>query len=428
MAAQVLRPQQKRKNSRSKIDRRSDTAAQIPAPAQAILRAMQRGEKPNPGEVMVLQRAIGNRATQSLIQREGEDDKKGWQRGTTPTNAPRSKLTIGVSNSSPIVPTFGKQQDESLHLRDLKFGAFKGFKGGKKIVSTSQTIAESTGTTSSVISPTAYAEQFQSAASGISNAVSGGSIFGIQEALSAFLGVVMPYIKIVKLAIQIPLAIIKIHKTRGDLKSLKAAYKAARLKGDQGDTAALAVAEAAIYGYNKVRRRFAESIAKVIIKISKFAMILADIISGGTAIMFTSIGKLLNTVATMVIKGHAAIKSLVKTARGTKGVNRNKNAEVIIKSALANQPEAMHLMYKMKIGKKLFVGKLGKKSVFGKLKDKVKGNKVNFFKNNERGYYVWLRALKGDDWNKLRDELTAKLRSTTMKSLTAKLKKAGIIK
>ena len=43
--------------------------------------------------------------------------------------------------------------------------------------------------------------------------------------------------------------------------------------------------------------------------------------------------------------GIAAIKSVYKSFKGTKGVNRRKNAEVLIDGANAGNVEPLHLLY-----------------------------------------------------------------------------------
>ena len=117
------------------------------------------------------------------------------------------------------------------------------------------------------------------------------SPFALQAALSGFLGLVMPYIKMIKLVKKIISGIIKTNQTRKNLAALKAAYQGSKSKAQGGDAVAQTVYESGKYGFKKVRRQFAERIAKIVIAIVKFATIITDLVTGGTAVLFTSIRK-----------------------------------------------------------------------------------------------------------------------------------------
>ena len=381
-----------------------------------------------PSNVLALQRTVGNQAAKKLLEDQGAVVQRNWNKGTVTPNTTRStkfKMGTGTGKAS-AKPVFGPSTTDNTNMQDMKFGGYQAYKTGKRVVGSTQSIVENSGNTApTVISQQEYAGQFSTAASVLSDAAAGGSVIAIQAALSGFIGLVMPYVKLVRLAIKIPTSIYKTHKTRKDMQALKKAYKGSEEKAKSGDSVAQTVYDAAKYGYKKVRRQFAERIAKVIMTIAKFAMTITDLVTGGTAILFTSIGKLLTSVAKGVITGISAGKAIYKTVTGKKGVNRRLNAETFINAANSGNEEALMMFYKMKVGKSLYFEQQGIQLSKNPLK-----KKPPFFKNNQRGYSAWLRTLTGTEWGSLREELEKKLKSSTTKSFTerrkAAMKKLGI--
>jgi hypothetical protein len=378
-----------------------------------------------PQNVMALQRTLGNQATLKLLQQNQPAVQRDWTKGVVDENQQRSTtVTLGnnFGQTAPNKPKFRSNKSDKLNNQDKQFGLYKGYKVGKKIKGATQSIIENSDQTlPTVQSPEAYGEQFSNAANVLSSAASGGSVFALQTALSGFMGLIMPYVKLIKLAVKIPLSIRKTHKTRKNLEALKAAYQGSKAKAESGDPVAQTVYDSSKYGYKKVRRQFAERIAKIVIAIVKFATIITDLVTGGTAILFTSISKLLTGVSTGIMTGVAAAKSLYKSMKGTKGVNRRANAEALIEAANKGNPEALHLLYKLKVGKSLYLRQQG----ITKSKNPFK-KEPEFFKGNERGYYQWLMGLTGKEWGRLRGELARKLRSTTAKTFTEKRRAMGV--
>lgn len=376
-----------------------------------------------PENVLALQRALGNQATLKLLQTHQPVVQRDWTKGVVSEETERSTtLTMGNNFTATNTPKFRSKKSDKLNDQDKMFGAYQGYKGGKRVVGSTKSIIENSDQTlPTVQSPEAYGEQFSNAANVMSTAASSGSVFALQTALSGFTGLIMPYFKIIKLAIKIPKAIMKTHQTRKNLSALKTAYKGSKAKAEGGDVVAKTVYDSARYGYKKVSRQLAERIAKIIVAIVKFATIITDLVTGGTAILFTSISKLLTGVTTGIMKGVSALKSLYKSSKGTKGVNRAKNAETLITAANKGNPEALHLMYKLKIGKHVYYKQIGfEKKRFSLDKE------PEFFKGNERGYYQWLMGLSSKEWGRMRSELAKKMRSTSFKTFTQKRKQMGI--
>lgn len=318
---------------------------------------------------------------------------------------------------------FRSNKSDKLKDQDYQFGAYKGYKGGKKVYSSTTSIIENTGSVSSVTALTAeqYGAQFSDAANNVASAASSGSLFAIQSAMNGLIGEFMPYFKLIKLAIKIPKSIKKTNTVRGHLSALKKAAKASKEKAKTGDTVAQTVYESSKYGLAKVRRQFAERIAKIVIAIVKFATIITDLVTGGTAILFTSIGKLFTGVSNGIIQGISALKSVYKSFKGTKGVNRRKNAEQLINAANSGNVEALHLLYKLKIGKAVWMKQNNLKRSRNPFAKEVK-----FFSKDEQGYRTWLVGLSGKDWGRMRSELARRLRSTSTKTFTEKRRSMGV--
>lgn len=413
-------------NARRKYrSRRPETEDQLSPQPVTQQPEVEGPELRQPQNVIALQRTLGNQATLKLLQQNQPAVQRDWTKGLVDENQQRSTtVTMGnnFGTTAPNAPRFRRNKSDKLNDQDKKFGLYQGYKVGKKIKGATQSIIENSDqTVPTVQSPEQYGEQFSTAANVLSNAASGGSVFALQAALSGFMGLVMPYVKLIKLAVKIPLAIRKTHKTRQNLTALKKAYQGSKAKAEGGDPIAQTVYDSSKYGYKKVRRQFAERIAKIVIAIVKFATIITDLVTGGTAVLFTSISKLLTGVSKGIMVGVAAAKSLYKSAKGTKGVNRRANAEALITAANTGNPEALHLFYKMKVGKSLYFRQQG----ISKSKNPFKKD-PSFFKNNERGYYQWLLTLTDKEWGGLRSELARKLRSTTTKTFTEKRRAMGV--
>ncbi len=329
----------------------------------------------------------------------------------------------GNVQSAPNKAKYRRNKSDKLKDQDYKYGAYQGYRSGKRIYGSTTSIIDNSDTAGSVRALTTqeYAGQFSNAANNVATAASSGSLFALQTAMSGFVGEFMPYIKLIKLAIKIPKAIVKTNRVRGHLSALNKAAKSSKEKAAAGDQIAQQVYEASKYGIGKVRRQFAERIAKIIIAIVKFATIITELVTGGTAILFTSIGRLLTGVSKGIISGIAAIKSLYKSFKGTKGVNRRKNAEVLIDGANAGNVEALHLLYKLKVGKAVWM----KQNNLQRSRNPF-AKEIKFFSKDEAGYRTWLMGLSSKDWGKLRRETAKRLRSTSMKTFTEKRRSAGI--
>lgn len=377
----------------------------------------------HPQNILALQRTLGNQATLKLLQTHPPVVQREWTKGVVDEEKTRSTtLTVGNNFTASHKPRFRSNKSEKLNDQDKMFGAYQGYKVGKKIKGSRQSIIDNSDQTlPTVQSPEAYGEQFSTAANVMADAGASGSVFALQAALSGFTGLIMPYIKLIRLAIKIPKAIKKTHQTRKNLDSLKKAYTGSKAKAKAGDTVSQTVYDSAKYGFKKVSRQLAERIAKIVIAIVKFATIITDLVTGGTAVLFTSISKLLTGVSTGIMKGVAAFKSLYKSAKGTKGVNRRANAEALIEAANKGNPEALHLFYKLKIGKHIYYKQIG----FERKRLSLE-KEPDFFKGNERGYYQWLIGLSGREWGRMRAELAKKLRSTSFKTFTQKRRQMGI--
>lgn len=329
----------------------------------------------------------------------------------------------GNVQSAPNKAKYRRNKSDKLKDQDYQYGAYQGYRSGKRIYGSTTSIIDNSDTAGSVRALTTqeYAGQFSNAANNVATAASSGSLFALQTAMSGFIGEFMPYVKLIKLAIKIPKAIVKTNRVRGHLSALNKAAKASKEKAAAGDQIAQQVYESAKYGIRKVRRQFAERIAKIIIAIVKFAAIITELVTGGTAILFTSIGRLLTGVSKGIISGIAAIKSVYKSFKGTKGVNRRKNAELLIDSANAGNVEALHLLYKLKVGKAVWM----KQNNLHRSRNPF-AKEVKFFSKDEAGYRTWLMGLSGKDWGRLRREMAKRLRSTSMKTFTEKRRSAGI--
>jgi hypothetical protein len=377
----------------------------------------------DPSNVVALQRTIGNQATIQLLRANANMLQRDDDDAPAPLVIPKFRKTVVDDTNTLSEPDFRKIKSGKVKDNDKKGGLYLGYKKGKKIKGATQSIIEnSTETTVTALPPDEYAEQFHSAAGTVASAATSGSILGLQAALSGMAGMIMPYFKLVKLAIAIPKAIYKTHKTRKNLMALKEAYKAAKPKAEEGSVRGQQVYDSAKYGYKKVSRQLAERITTIIIKIAKLAMIITDLVTGGTAVLFTSIGKLMTGTAQGVMATVAALKSLYKSSKGTKGVARKENAETLIMAAFKRSPEALHLLYKLKIGKRVYWKQQGyvQNKNFAKGAMQQLKNEEPEFKMPEQDYYDWLATLSAKEWGRMREELAGKMKSTIQKSFTAK--------
>ena len=417
MAAERSPLQQKKR-----VNRRTQTDdQQLQTSNHTHMPVVEGAKLKQPDNILALQRTLGNQAAIKLLQPHAPVIQRDWIKGKVSEETTRGTVSIGTTvGPATNAPKFRSKNPDKLTKNDKLFGAYQGYKIGKKVKGSTQSIIENADkTTATVQPPEEYAGQFSTAANVLSDAAAGGSVIALQAALSGFTGLIMPYIKLVKMAIKIPMSIRKTHKTRMNMQALKKAYKGSEAKAKDGDPVAQSVYDSAKYGYKKVRRQFAERIAKVIMAIAKFAMTITDLVTGGTAILFTSIGKLLTGVSKGIMAGFAAAKSLYKSVKGTKGVNRRINAENLITAANAGNTEALTLFYKMKIGRSLYFKQNGLKTSKNPLK-----KDPSFFKGDQRGYSTWLMSLSSREWGRLRSEVEKKLRSSTFKTFEQKARSA----
>jgi hypothetical protein len=120
----------------------------------------------------------------------------------------------------------------------------------------------------------------------------------------------------------------KYHKKRRD------GYKTAMdSHKDATDEDGIKLHDIAKYAYKKTSRAFRYSIAKIALKIVRMIALIITLLTGGTsAVVTASIAAIAAAVETLGSL-YRKIKGFIKKIRGTRGANRNKNAEELVKLA-----------------------------------------------------------------------------------------------
>ena len=101
------------------------------------------------------------------------------------------------------------------------------------------------------------------------------------------------------------------------------------------DSSTAELLEAAIYGLAKVSRRFYMVLKSFIFALAKAVMHVITLATGGFTAAFTETAAMALTLTDSTINVGLAIKGAYKAFAGTRGVNRSKNAEVIVRAAMS---------------------------------------------------------------------------------------------
>lgn len=216
---------------------------------------------------------------------------------------------------------------------------------------------------------------------------------------STISGIVMGYVGVIRGAIKFVQGILKSVKAWKRRKALDRTRKSAGERLQSGTPSAAPVYAAAEYGFNKVHRFFVETIAQAVMKLAKFISSLINLVTGGTTLVITGTIDLLNGAAKGIMQAYHGIKAIYKERKGTKGVNRMKNAQALIRAARAGDPDAVKLLLKLKPGKK-------KMQEAGLL-----------YPSTTRELVVWLRRMDTRALDALAADVKLLLRSTSVPKL-----------
>jgi|GEM_PF-4504410 len=179
------------------------------------------------------------------------------------------------------------------------------------------------------------------------------------------------------------------------------------------------LAEAAWYGFSKVKRLVWMLVIKIALKLVKMVMHVLSIISGGTSALVTESIALGASVAsglkTLITSG----KGVYKALKGTRGANRKKNADTMVDLAIKGNKDAAELVLKLNpfdgftdtVKKKLKNGIRNKIGVTQKIMDEspelIKPNSVDEFIEQLQNPNIYTP----DVMKALRKEVAGKLKS-----------------
>lgn len=353
-----------------------------------------------PGAIRALQRTVGNRATVHFL-----------AIARTPAGGALGHRWKQAAPSVATAPIFSPIRPDQPGRMQVWGSVYRGRRRYKRIRAAFQKVLQGPG------EPARFAmvEPVKQGAEQLRAALESGGYLAVMAGLSALLSALLGFIKAPIKVVRAVMAILKAHKLRKRWEALKQAKKSARARLAT-DPLAQGVLDAVRYGAAKVGRAFAGSIVKAAIKSAKAAAAIINLVTGGTMVFATSIVQLITTAATAFFEGFHAAKAVYKIVKGTKGVRRAQSAEVLITAAYKGQPDAVMLLRKLKVGKKLWDEKYNPQSMAQKAAGKVKKVFVKDetgrpFPKTDGEMVTFLRSLSGKEFDTLRDDLKEKLRS-----------------
>jgi len=87
------------------------------------------------------------------------------------------------------------------------------------------------------------------------------------------------------------------------------------------------------YGYKKTRRAFATSMAKIALRVVRMISLIITVLTGGTTAAVTGAIAAISAIVESSETLYRKVKGLIKIGLGTRGKNRQKNAEELVKLA-----------------------------------------------------------------------------------------------
>lgn len=350
-----------------------------------------------PDVIEQLQSTHGNQFVNSLIQQSRQHQAEST---STPSPTPIQRWQ-SATPSNTAAPTFSAIQSDDIGMIKKLKGLKKAKKSAQKPQKLVEQIQGGNQDQTREETPSEHGGIISENASIVGQAMHAGNFRMAMGGLQGLMGILGQYIGLGKTVYKFIMGIKKTIKNFKTRRALQKTMKTLQSKIDGGSASASdqSIFDSVSYGFRKVNRRFILGIANTVIALGKAISTWVTFFTGGTTLVFTSIIDLLTSSAKSVIKGYQAAKAIYKERKGIKGVARAQNAQTIIESAFKNQPEALQLMLKLKVGKKLFA-KMKKQ---GKVNGKYPKTTIEL--------KMFLVKLSTSELDKLRDDLKKQLSS-----------------